>query len=95
MWYTGLLQAPTSLVLEIVEDDDEASGAAVGEPCDGWLRSLVVQDLEVACRLTVRMQKQQLEDDDDVYYYMDRTRMELAHFSRTSDLSNPHPLTLP
>ena len=24
-----------------------------------------------------------------------RTRMELAHFSRTSDLSNPHPLTLP
>ena len=24
----------------------------------------------------------------------ERSRMELAHFSRTSDLSNPHPLTL-
>ena len=44
----------TCLSLESVEE----SRAAVWEPCGAWLRLLVIQDLEVACRPAVRMQKQ-------------------------------------
>ena len=46
----------TSLALESLE-----IGAAVGEPCSGSLCSLI-QDLEVACRLEKRMQKQQPQE---------------------------------
>ena len=39
----------------------EESSAAVSKPCSVWLRLLVVQNLEEACRLPVRMQKQQAQ----------------------------------
>ena len=47
----------TCLALESVEE----SSAAVGEPRCVWLRVLVVHDLKEACRLPVRVQKQQAQ----------------------------------
>ena len=47
----------TCLARESVEE----SGAAVSKPRCVWLRVLVVQNLEEACRLPVRMQKQQAQ----------------------------------
>ena len=39
----------------------EESSAAVSKPRGVWLRLLVVQNLEEACRLPVRVQKQQAQ----------------------------------
>ena len=47
----------TCLALESVEE----SSAAVSKPRCVWLRVLVVQNLEEACRLPVRVQKQQAQ----------------------------------
>ena len=47
----------TCLALESVKE----SSAAVSKPRCVWLRVLVVQNLEEACRLPVRVQKQQAQ----------------------------------